>query len=222
MLRIECSVQCTWWSRRYLGCHRPLCGFLWSSGTHPPLVFPTDQLQIQHHEGVEHRNQPERHESGDREAADLRIAKWLPKRAAVRSERKERNHTNTSFGCPCSGWLLPYSSATRRVMDSTCRAAALVALAGVSSGSQHVDVRKVLKVLGKELRLQRGEHAAARYQQNKRCCQAQLPVLNGLLCSSEIPASEPTLPSFFDWCFDLALQEKRTDKRQKGHGDQQR
>ena len=62
----------------------------------------------------------------------------------------------------------------------------------------HVDIRKVLKVFGKELRLQRREHDTARYQQNKRCPQADLPVFNGLLCCSEIPAREPTLPSFLD------------------------
>src|ERR1700687_3141189 len=49
----------------------------------------------------------------------------------------------------------------------------------------HVDVRKVLKILWKELRFQCGEHDAARYQQDKRSCQAQLPVFNGLLRSSE-------------------------------------
>ena len=55
-------------------------------------MVPTDQLQIQHDQGVENRNQPERHESGDRQAADLCIAKRLPKRATVCSQRKQRNH----------------------------------------------------------------------------------------------------------------------------------
>ena len=83
----------------------------------------------------------------------------------------------------------------------------------------HVDVRKVLKVFGKELRLQRGEHDTARYQQNERCRQADLPVFNGLLCRSEIPAREPTLPPFLDGSLDFASQEKRTDERNKGHRD---
>ena len=55
-------------------------------------MFPTDQLQIQHDEGVEDRNQAKRHERRDREAPDLRIAQRLPQRAAVRSQRKQRNH----------------------------------------------------------------------------------------------------------------------------------
>src|ERR1700755_2246744 len=46
-------------------------------------------------------------------------------------------------------------------------------------------------------------------------------MFNGLLCGSEIPARESTLPSFLDWRFGFALQEKRTDKRHKGLRDQQ-
>ena len=69
----------------------------------------------------------------------------------------------------------------------------------------HVDVRKVLKIFWKELRFQRGEHDAARYQQNERCCQAELPVFNGLLRRSEIPAREPTLPPLLNRSFDLAF-----------------
>src|SRR5215472_3228444 len=70
----------------------------------------------------------------------------------------------------------------------------------------HVDVRKVLKIFGKELWLQRGEHDPARYQQKERRCQAELPVLNGLLCRSEIPARESTLTPFLDGSLDFALQ----------------
>ncbi len=56
------------------------------------VLFPTDQLQIQHDEGIEDGNEPKRHESGDRQSPNLRIAKRLPKRAAVCSQRKQRNH----------------------------------------------------------------------------------------------------------------------------------
>src|SRR5579883_2897621 len=85
----------------------------------------------------------------------------------------------------------------------------------------HVDVGKVLKILWKELRLEPGEDNAARYQQDKRARQAQLPVFNGLLRGSEIPASEPTLPPLLNWSFTLGFQQKRTDERHKGHRDQQ-
>src|SRR5580704_17578633 len=92
MLRIEGCVQCSWRSCSYRGCHGYLCGFFWASGTCALLVFPPDQFQIQHDEGVEDGNQTQRHEGRNREAADLRVTKWLPKRAAVRSQREQRNH----------------------------------------------------------------------------------------------------------------------------------
>src|SRR3984957_19172900 len=88
-------------------------------------------------------------------------------------------------------------------------------------GQPHVDVRKVLKVFWKELRLERGEYDATRYDQTERCCQADLPVLNGLLCRSKIPTREPPLPPFLDRSFALGFQQKRTDERHKSHRDEQ-
>ena len=71
----------------------------------------------------------------------------------------------------------------------------------------HVDVRKVLKILWKELRLERGEYDAARHQQTERCRQADFPVFNGLLCGSKYQPVNPRCRLSLNWSFDLALQE---------------
>src|ERR1700757_1225291 len=71
---------------------RHLCRFLRSSRSRVLRLFPTDEFQIQHDEGIEDGNEQKRYESSDRQSPNLRIAKRLPKRAAMCSQRKQRNH----------------------------------------------------------------------------------------------------------------------------------
>ena len=51
------------------------------------LYLPSDQLQIQDEDGIEHGHEQQRDERRQCEPTDLRVAQWLPQRSAVHGQR---------------------------------------------------------------------------------------------------------------------------------------
>ncbi len=54
------------------------------------LLFPLDDLQIQHCNAIQHWNEKQSDKCSDTGSANLRVTKRLPEKTAMNGERKER------------------------------------------------------------------------------------------------------------------------------------